>query len=82
MCALLHLPADGEEFVSILTELLFDLHVAATPDKLNKVSPRILSYYLSCFHSCCSNAGAGTIQCWIVWGITKQSSFAHSCLSC
>ncbi|TWW59367.1 Protein Noxp20 [Takifugu flavidus] len=28
--------ADGEEFVSILTELLFDLHVAATPDKLNK----------------------------------------------
>ncbi|KAJ3615320.1 hypothetical protein NHX12_018888 [Muraenolepis orangiensis] len=29
--------ADGEEFVSVLTELLFDLHVAATPDKLNKV---------------------------------------------
>ncbi|KAF7666223.1 hypothetical protein LDENG_00114500 [Lucifuga dentata] len=28
--------ADGEEFVSILTELLFELHVAATPDKLNK----------------------------------------------
>ncbi|NXC04053.1 NXP20 protein, partial [Orthonyx spaldingii] len=26
----------GEEFVSILTELLFELHVAATPDKLNK----------------------------------------------
>uniref|UniRef100_H2T5C9 Family with sequence similarity 114 member A1 n=1 Tax=Takifugu rubripes TaxID=31033 RepID=H2T5C9_TAKRU len=26
----------GDEFVSILTELLFDLHVAATPDKLNK----------------------------------------------
>ncbi|XP_078256024.1 protein NOXP20-like [Rhinoraja longicauda] len=25
-----------EEFVNILTELLFDLHVAATPDKLNK----------------------------------------------
>ena len=27
-----------EEFVSMLTELLFELHVAATPDKLNKVS--------------------------------------------
>ncbi|KAI6069601.1 Protein NOXP20 isoform X1 [Aix galericulata] len=26
----------GEEFVSMLTELLFELHVAATPDKLNK----------------------------------------------
>ncbi|NWY71080.1 NXP20 protein, partial [Erithacus rubecula] len=25
-----------EEFVSVLTELLFELHVAATPDKLNK----------------------------------------------
>ncbi|RXN04733.1 NOXP20-like isoform X1 [Labeo rohita] len=30
------LSADGEEFVSVLTELLFELHVAATPDKLNK----------------------------------------------
>uniref|UniRef100_A0A665WJ37 Family with sequence similarity 114 member A1 n=1 Tax=Echeneis naucrates TaxID=173247 RepID=A0A665WJ37_ECHNA len=29
---------DNEEFVSVLTELLFDLHVAATPDKLNKVA--------------------------------------------
>ncbi|XP_032393690.1 protein NOXP20 isoform X2 [Etheostoma spectabile] len=28
--------ADGEEFVSVLTELLFELHIAATPDKLNK----------------------------------------------
>ncbi|XP_052422197.1 protein NOXP20 isoform X2 [Carassius gibelio] len=28
--------ADGEEFVRVLTELLFELHVAATPDKLNK----------------------------------------------
>ncbi|KAL2098356.1 hypothetical protein ACEWY4_007563 [Coilia grayii] len=28
--------SNGEEFVSVLTELLFDLHVAATPDKLNK----------------------------------------------
>uniref|UniRef100_UPI00398EC23B protein NOXP20 isoform X2 n=1 Tax=Pristiophorus japonicus TaxID=55135 RepID=UPI00398EC23B len=27
---------DGEEFVNMLTELLFELHVAATPDKLNK----------------------------------------------
>ncbi|XP_069781038.1 protein NOXP20 [Narcine bancroftii] len=27
---------DDEEFVNMLTELLFDLHVAATPDKLNK----------------------------------------------
>uniref|UniRef100_K7G0L4 Family with sequence similarity 114 member A1 n=1 Tax=Pelodiscus sinensis TaxID=13735 RepID=K7G0L4_PELSI len=26
----------GEEFVSMLTELLFELHIAATPDKLNK----------------------------------------------
>lgn len=35
----LSLAADmGEEFVSMLTELLFELHVAATPDKLNKVS--------------------------------------------
>ncbi|XP_029363662.1 protein NOXP20 isoform X2 [Echeneis naucrates] len=32
--------ADGEEFVSVLTELLFDLHVAATPDKLNKARMR------------------------------------------
>uniref|UniRef100_UPI003AAAFB33 protein NOXP20 isoform X2 n=1 Tax=Centroberyx gerrardi TaxID=166262 RepID=UPI003AAAFB33 len=31
---------DGEEFVSILTELLFELHVAATPDKLNKARMR------------------------------------------
>ncbi|XP_029115019.1 protein NOXP20 [Scleropages formosus] len=31
---------DGEEFVSILTELLFELHVAATPDKLNKARVR------------------------------------------
>ncbi|XP_056112796.1 protein NOXP20 isoform X2 [Rhinichthys klamathensis goyatoka] len=30
------LSADGEEFVSVLTELLFELHVAATPDKLSK----------------------------------------------
>ncbi|XP_052367829.1 LOW QUALITY PROTEIN: protein NOXP20-like, partial [Oncorhynchus keta] len=34
------LSADGEEFVSVLTELLFELHVAATPDKLNKVTDR------------------------------------------
>uniref|UniRef100_A0A3Q3EC69 Family with sequence similarity 114 member A1 n=1 Tax=Labrus bergylta TaxID=56723 RepID=A0A3Q3EC69_9LABR len=34
------LSADGEEFVSILTELLFELHVAATPDKLNKARRR------------------------------------------
>ncbi|KAF4071656.1 hypothetical protein AMELA_G00275840 [Ameiurus melas] len=33
---------DGEEFVSVLTELLFELHVAATPDKLNKA--RIKAY--------------------------------------
>ncbi|XP_060948843.1 protein NOXP20 isoform X2 [Limanda limanda] len=32
--------ADGEEFVSVLTELLFELHVAATPDKLNKARLR------------------------------------------
>lgn len=41
VCPCLCLPADSEEFVSVLTELLFELHVAATPDKLNKVSPRI-----------------------------------------
>ncbi|KAK6324410.1 hypothetical protein J4Q44_G00037520 [Coregonus suidteri] len=34
------LSADGEEFESVLTELLFDLHVAATPDKLNKARMR------------------------------------------
>ncbi|XP_022061760.2 protein NOXP20 isoform X1 [Acanthochromis polyacanthus] len=34
------LSADGEEFVSVLTELLFELHVAATPDKLNKARMR------------------------------------------
>uniref|UniRef100_UPI0037E8C448 protein NOXP20 isoform X2 n=1 Tax=Semicossyphus pulcher TaxID=241346 RepID=UPI0037E8C448 len=34
------LSADGEEFVSVLTELLFELHVAATPDKLNKARRR------------------------------------------
>ena len=41
MCVCVHgwvSAADGEEFVSILTELLFELHVAATPDKLNKVT--------------------------------------------
>lgn len=27
----------GDEFVTKLTELLFELHIAATPDKLNKV---------------------------------------------
>ncbi|KAG5848061.1 hypothetical protein ANANG_G00094380 [Anguilla anguilla] len=32
--------ASGEEFVSVLTELLFELHVAATPDKLNKARMR------------------------------------------
>ncbi|CAJ1052143.1 protein NOXP20 isoform X2 [Xyrichtys novacula] len=32
--------AGGEEFVSVLTELLFELHVAATPDKLNKARRR------------------------------------------
>lgn len=41
VCTRLHLPADSEEFASVLTELLFELHVAATPDKLNKVSPEI-----------------------------------------
>ncbi|XP_005074438.1 protein NOXP20 [Mesocricetus auratus] len=30
------LQEQGEEFASMLTELLFELHVAATPDKLNK----------------------------------------------
>ncbi|XP_021173704.2 protein NOXP20 isoform X1 [Fundulus heteroclitus] len=34
------IPADGEEFVSVLTELLFELHDAATPDKLNKARMR------------------------------------------
>ncbi|XP_026216560.1 LOW QUALITY PROTEIN: protein NOXP20 [Anabas testudineus] len=34
------LSADGEEFVSVLTELLFELHLAATPDKLNKARMR------------------------------------------
>jgi len=37
MCDLCVSAADGEEFVSVLTELLFELHVAATPDKLSKV---------------------------------------------
>ncbi|XP_029993901.1 protein NOXP20 isoform X2 [Sphaeramia orbicularis] len=32
--------SDGAEFVSVLTELLFELHVAATPDKLNKARMR------------------------------------------
>ncbi|XP_078116103.1 protein NOXP20 isoform X2 [Sander vitreus] len=32
--------SDGEEFVSVLTELLFELHIAATPDKLNKARMR------------------------------------------
>ncbi|XP_041953640.1 protein NOXP20 isoform X1 [Alosa sapidissima] len=32
--------SNGEEFVSVLTELLFELHVAATPDKLNKARVR------------------------------------------
>ncbi|KAG7486321.1 hypothetical protein JOB18_029335 [Solea senegalensis] len=32
--------ADSKEFLSVLTELLFELHVAATPDKLNKARIR------------------------------------------
>lgn len=36
--------SDGEEFLSVLTELLFELHVAATPDKLNKVG-RTAEFY-------------------------------------
>lgn len=32
--------SDSEEFLSVLTELLFELHVAATPDKLNKARRR------------------------------------------
>lgn len=32
----LGLEESGEEFARMLTELLFELHVAATPDKLNK----------------------------------------------
>ncbi|KAK3507669.1 hypothetical protein QTP70_032595, partial [Hemibagrus guttatus] len=36
ICSFSPLSANGEEFVSVLTELLFELHVAATPDKLNK----------------------------------------------
>lgn len=32
--------SDGEEFLNVLTELLFELHVAATPDKLNKARRR------------------------------------------
>uniref|UniRef100_A0A8C7EG67 Family with sequence similarity 114 member A1 n=1 Tax=Nothoprocta perdicaria TaxID=30464 RepID=A0A8C7EG67_NOTPE len=35
-----------EEFVSMLTELLFELHVAATPDKLNKVSDKAGEIYM------------------------------------
>lgn len=31
---------NGQGFVSMLTELLFELHVAATPDKLNKARKR------------------------------------------
>ncbi|XP_042323386.1 protein NOXP20 isoform X2 [Sceloporus undulatus] len=31
----------GDEFVTILTELLFELHVAATPDKLNKTRKKV-----------------------------------------
>ncbi|KAJ0033078.1 hypothetical protein NQD34_000185 [Periophthalmus magnuspinnatus] len=34
------LTSDSEEFLSVLTELLFELHVAATPDKLNKARRR------------------------------------------
>ncbi|KAK7929439.1 hypothetical protein WMY93_005834 [Mugilogobius chulae] len=34
------LSSDDEEFLSVLTDLLFELHVAATPDKLNKARRR------------------------------------------
>lgn len=39
LCRVLFLGLEekGEEFARMLTELLFELHVAATPDKLNKV---------------------------------------------
>uniref|UniRef100_A0A1W7RF98 Protein NOXP20-like protein n=1 Tax=Agkistrodon contortrix contortrix TaxID=8713 RepID=A0A1W7RF98_AGKCO len=32
----------GDEFITTLTELLFELHVAATPDKLNKARKKAL----------------------------------------
>lgn len=46
MCHFLFLGSEekGEEFARMLTELLFELHVAATPDKLNKVSTICLSF--------------------------------------
>jgi len=47
VCVCVFSAADGEEFVNVLTELLFDLHVAATPDKLNKVTAVSLSLSLS-----------------------------------
>ncbi|XP_053259853.1 protein NOXP20 isoform X4 [Podarcis raffonei] len=34
----------GDEFVTMLTELLFELHVAATPDKLNKARKKAYDY--------------------------------------
>ncbi|KAG7268081.1 hypothetical protein CRUP_027559 [Coryphaenoides rupestris] len=43
--------ADGEEFVNVLTELLFDLHVAATPDKLNKPSLLHRPYHGALVHT-------------------------------
>ncbi|XP_060134898.1 protein NOXP20 isoform X3 [Zootoca vivipara] len=35
---------EGDEFVTMLTELLFELHVAATPDKLNKARKKAYDY--------------------------------------
>lgn len=63
--------ADGEEFVSVLTELLFELHVAATPDKLNKVSHTHT-------HTTCTqilHSGTNLRYLYIIWVFSFHATF-------
>ncbi|XP_066517324.1 protein NOXP20 [Hoplias malabaricus] len=54
--------ADGEEFVSVLTELLFELHVAATPDKLNKARVKAYDWVKDMETSVATDVGKETTE--------------------
>ncbi|NXC12517.1 NXP20 protein, partial [Corythaeola cristata] len=61
----------GEEFVSMLTELLFELHVAATPDKLNKGGLLCFKFFYMCV-SICIFIGDVIIDDIILWFQFKE----------
>ncbi|KAM5192655.1 protein NOXP20 isoform 2-T2 [Mantella aurantiaca] len=51
---------EKEEFASMLTELLFELHVAATPDKLNKARKKAHDWFSS--GSLCQEEASKNLQ--------------------